>query len=298
MAKTAKKKPARKTPTSKLNARRSTLKKSSTNKSEPKKKVVAKKTVAKKKVVAKKPVPKKKVTTKKPVPKKKVTAKKPVPKKKVTAKKPVTKKKVTAKKPMPKKKVVAKKPALKKNAVTKKTKRKKSLSSLKANLAQAVLNKTEKISNSKGVSRGKGLDLDKIDLPNGYKPTAEEEHMNPSQLLYFRNKLLAMREELIGESEQTILGLKSETRDIGDDAERASRETENILELRNRDRDRKMLAKVGAALRRIEEGTYGICEDTDEPIPVARLDARPQTTLTYDAQERREMLQRQYRSER
>ena len=265
MAKTAKKKPARKTPTSKLNARRSALKKSSTNKPESKKKVVAKKTVAKKKVAAKKPVPKKKVAAKKTVAKKKVVAKKTVAKKKVVAKK---------------------------------TKRKKSLSSLKANLAQAVLNKTEKISNSKGVSRGKGLDLDKIDLPNGYKPTAEEEHMNPSQLLYFRNKLLAMREELIGESEQTILGLKSETRDIGDDAERASRETENILELRNRDRDRKMLAKVGAALRRIEEGTYGICEDTDEPIPVARLDARPQTTLTYDAQERREMLQRQYRSER
>jgi DnaK suppressor protein len=165
-------------------------------------------------------------------------------------------------------------------------------------LAQAVQNKTDKLVNSKGISRGKGLDLDKIKLPNDYKPAEEEEHMSPSQLLYFRNKLLAMRDELIGESEQTILGLKSETRDIGDDAERASRETENILELRNRDRDRKMLAKVGAALRRIEEGTYGICEDTDEPIPVARLDARPQTTLTYDAQERREMLQRQYRSER
>ena len=264
MAKTAKKKPTKKTPTSKPNARRSPVKKSSTNKSVPKKKVVAKK------IVAKKPVTKKKAAAKKTV-----------------VKKPVTKKTASAKKTASKEQIVAKKLT-----------RKKSRSSFKANLAQAVQSKTEKITNAKGFSRGKGLDLDKIELPSGYRPTAEEEHMNPSQLLYFRNKLLAMREELIGESEQTILGLKSETRDIGDDAERASRETENILELRNRDRDRKMLAKVGAALRRIEEGTYGICEDTDEPIPVARLDARPQTTLTYDAQERREMLQRQYRSER
>ena len=259
MAKTAKKKSSRKTPTSKLNTRRSQVKKSSINKSVTKKKAVAKKPIAKKKTAAKKTV----------------------------AKKPATKKKTAAKKTVSKEQIVAKKST-----------RKKSRSSSKPNLAQAVQSKTEKITNSQGISRGKGLDLDKIELPSGYRPTAEEEHMNPSQLLYFRNKLLAMREELIGESEQTILGLKSETRDIGDDAERASRETENILELRNRDRDRKMLAKVGAALRRIEEGTYGICEDTDEPIPVARLDARPQTTLTYDAQERREMLQRQYRSER
>jgi len=270
MAKTAKKKSARKTPTSKLNTRRSQVKKSSINKSVPKKKAAAKKTVTKKKAVAKKPIAKKKAAAKKTV-----------------AKKPIVKKKTAAKKTVSKEQIVAKKPT-----------RKKSRSSSKSNLAQAVQSKTEKITTSQGISRGKGLDLDKIELPSGYRPTAEEEHMNPSQLLYFRNKLLAMREELIGESEQTILGLKSETRDIGDDAERASRETENILELRNRDRDRKMLAKVGAALRRIEEGTYGICEDTDEPIPVARLDARPQTTLTYDAQERREMLQRQYRSER
>ncbi len=165
-------------------------------------------------------------------------------------------------------------------------------------LAQAVQNKSEKVNIIKATSRGRGLDLEKVKLPQEYKPIANEEHMNPMQLLYFRNKLLRMREELIGESEQTIIGLKSETRDIGDDAERASRETENILELRNRDRDRKMLAKVGAALRRIEDGTYGMCEDTDEPIPVARLDVRPQTTLTVDAQERREMLQRQFRNER
>ena len=229
---------------------------------------------------------------------KKSSINKSVPKKKAAAKKTVTKKKAVAKKPIVKKKTAAKKTVSKEQIVAKKPTRKKSRSSSKSNLAQAVQSKTEKITTSQGISRGKGLDLDKIELPSGYRPTAEEEHMNPSQLLYFRNKLLAMREELIGESEQTILGLKSETRDIGDDAERASRETENILELRNRDRDRKMLAKVGAALRRIEEGTYGICEDTDEPIPVARLDARPQTTLTYDAQERREMLQRQYRSER
>ena len=292
MAKTAKKKSARKTPTSKLNTRRSQVKKSSINKSVPKKKAAAKKTVTKKKAVAKKPIAKKKAAAKKTVTKKKAVAKKTIAKKKAAAKKTV------AKKPIVKKKTAAKKTVSKEQIVAKKPTRKKSRSSSKPNLAQAVQSKTEKITNSQGISRGKGLNLDKIELPSGYRPTAEEEHMNPSQLLYFRNKLLAMREELIGESEQTILGLKSETRDIGDDAERASRETENILELRNRDRDRKMLAKVGAALRRIEEGTYGICEDTDEPIPVARLDARPQTTLTYDAQERREMLQRQYRSER
>ena len=291
MAKTAKKKISKKSISNRSVVKNTAATRALTKKNTAKK-ATAKKTTGKK-ATTKKTVAKK-VTTKKTVAKK-ATAKKTVAKK-VTAKK--TERKITKKKAiLVKTEVKASSP---KNKIPKNpTKNKKKMRlPTKPGLAQAVQNKSEKANASKATSRGRGLDLEKVKLPLNYVPSQNEEHMNPMQLLYFRNKLFRMRDELIGESEQTIMGLKSETRDIGDDAERASRETENILELRNRDRDRKMLAKVGAALRRIEDGTYGVCEDTDEPIPVARLNARPQTTLTVDAQERREMLQRQFRNER
>jgi DnaK suppressor protein len=132
-----------------------------------------------------------------------------------------------------------------------------------------------------------------IDLPKGYKPGPDEEYMNPRHLAYFRNKLKDWRDQLVEESRQTMDNLREEVRDVGDEAERATRETENSLELRTRDRYRKLISKIDKALRRIEEGRYGFCEETDEEIGVERLDARPIATLTLDAQERREHLQKQ-----
>jgi len=132
-----------------------------------------------------------------------------------------------------------------------------------------------------------------IDLPKGYKPLDDEEYMNPRQLAYFRNKLREWREQLVEESRQTMENLRDEVRDVGDEAERATRETENSLELRTRDRYRKLISKIDKALRRIEEGRYGYCEETDEEIGVERLEARPIATLSLDAQERREHLQKQ-----
>lgn len=133
----------------------------------------------------------------------------------------------------------------------------------------------------------------RVELPEGYKPSPDEPYMNPMQLEYFRRKLLKWREELVEESRQTLDHLRSEVRDVGDEAERATRESENALELRTRDRYRKLIAKIDAALRRIEDGTYGYCDETGEPIGLERLEARPIATLSLDAQERRELLQRQ-----
>ena len=132
-----------------------------------------------------------------------------------------------------------------------------------------------------------------INLPAGYHPTAKEEYMGPRQLAYFRTKLQKWREDLVEESKQTIDNLRDEVRDVGDEAERATRETENSLELRTRDRYRKLIAKIDKALKRIEEGRYGFCEETDEEIGIERLEARPIATLCLDAQERWEHRQKQ-----
>jgi DnaK suppressor protein len=132
-----------------------------------------------------------------------------------------------------------------------------------------------------------------INLPTGYHPTAREEYMGPRHLAYFRAKLQKWREDLVEESKQTIDNLRDEVRDVGDEAERATRETENSLELRTRDRYRKLIAKIDKALKRIEEGRYGYCEETDEEIGLERLEARPIATLCLDAQERWEHRQKQ-----
>ena len=132
-----------------------------------------------------------------------------------------------------------------------------------------------------------------IELPKGYHPSQKEEYMNPKQLAYFRQKLKDWRDQLVEESRQTMENLREEVRDVGDDAERATRETENSLELRTRDRYRKLISKIEKALRKIEEGRYGYCEETDEEIGLERLEARPIATLSLDAQERREHLQKQ-----
>lgn len=133
----------------------------------------------------------------------------------------------------------------------------------------------------------------KVDLPSGYRPRADEEYMSAEHVEYFRRKLLIWRQELIEESQQTIENLRDEVRDVGDEAERATRETENSLELRTRDRYRKLIGKIDKALKRLEDGRYGYCEETDEEIGLERLEARPIATMCLDAQERWEHRQRQ-----
>jgi len=146
--------------------------------------------------------------------------------------------------------------------------------------------------------RPRMINLDEVKLPAGYVPSKDEEYMNPMQLLYFRNKLQSWRDELITESQETLDHLRSEIRDVGDEAERASRESDNILELRTRDRYRRLLKKIDDAIKRIEDGSYGFCDETGEDIGLARLEARPIATLTVDAQERRELFQKQFRDDR
>jgi DnaK suppressor protein len=132
-----------------------------------------------------------------------------------------------------------------------------------------------------------------VELPAKYKPSAKEEYMNPKQLEYFRRKLIKWREELMEEAQETLNNLRDDSyKEVGDEADRASRESDHSLELRTRDRYRKLLRKIEQALERIDDGTYGYCEDTGEPIGVARLEARPIATLTVDAQERREMKEK------
>lgn len=133
----------------------------------------------------------------------------------------------------------------------------------------------------------------RIDLPKNYKPGLKEKYMSPKQQEYFRRKLINWRDELVEESRETISNLQQEVRDVGDEAERATRETENSLELRTRDRYRKLINKIEKALIRLDEGTYGYCEETGEEIGLARLEARPIATLCLDAQERWELRQKQ-----
>lgn len=134
-------------------------------------------------------------------------------------------------------------------------------------------------------------------LPPDYRPTDDEEFMNPLQLEYFRQKLLSWRMDLLTESIETLQNLREELPYEADVTDRASTETDRFTELRTRDRERKLIAKIDAALRRIEIGTYGFCEETDEPIGVRRLEARPIATLSVTAQERHERLERTHRED-
>ena len=130
-----------------------------------------------------------------------------------------------------------------------------------------------------------------------YRPSEDEEFMNDRQLEYFRKKLLNWKEDILRESRETVSHLQTETENHPDIADRASSETDRSLELRTRDRQRKLIAKIDEALQRIEEGNYGYCEETGEPIGVARLDARPIATLSLEAQERHERRERVHRDE-
>ena len=131
--------------------------------------------------------------------------------------------------------------------------------------------------------------LDDVKLPKNYHPTLKEAYMNDKQLAYFKQKLLDWRTELMDESQETLNHLRDvSNQDVGDEVDRASRESDHTLELRTRDRYRKLQKKIDQALNRIDDGSYGYCDDTGEEIGIKRLDVRPVATLTLEAQERRE----------
>lgn len=134
-------------------------------------------------------------------------------------------------------------------------------------------------------------------LPDEYRPAEDEPFMNDQQLEYFRRKLLNWKAELLAGSRDTIEGLQDNTRNIPDVADRASEETDRALELRTRDRQRKLVSKIDAALRRIDEGEFGYCLVTGEPISLKRLDARPIATMTLEAQERHERREKVHRDD-
>ncbi len=130
-----------------------------------------------------------------------------------------------------------------------------------------------------------------------YRPSDDEPFMNDRQLEYFKQKLLNWKEEILRESRETVTHLQAETENHPDLADRASSETDRALELRTRDRQRKLISKIDDALRRIEDGAYGFCEETGEPITLARLEARPIATLSLEAQERHERRERVHRDD-
>jgi DnaK suppressor protein len=132
---------------------------------------------------------------------------------------------------------------------------------------------------------------------SGYHPTEDEPFMNERQLEYFKQKLQKWKEDILRESRETVTHLQAETENHPDFADRASSETDRALELRTRDRQRKLISKIDDALRRIEEGAYGYCEETGEPIGLARLEARPIATLSLEAQERHERRERVHRDD-
>jgi DnaK suppressor protein len=134
-------------------------------------------------------------------------------------------------------------------------------------------------------------------VEDDYRPSDDEPFMNERQLDYFRKKLLAWKDDILKESRETLGNLKVETENHPDLVDRASSETDRALELRTRDRQRKLIAKIDEALRRIEDGTYGFCEETGEPIGLPRLDARPTAVLSLEAQERHERRERVHRDD-
>jgi DnaK suppressor protein len=251
---------------------------------------VSKKKVARKKV-SKKKVAKKKVTKKK-VAKKKVAKKKPV--KKAASRKKVAKKKVARKKPAKKaasRKKVAKKASKKKAVSKKKTTSKKKAPVRKKPTAKKVTRKTPA---RRARARGDVLS-GPIHGIEPYKPKRGEEYMSSDQLAHFHNILSAWKRELMFEVDRTVHHMQDEAANFPDPNDRATQESEFGLELRTRDRERKLLRKIDSALARIEDGSYGYCDETGEDIGLKRLEARPVATLCLEAQERRELAERQFR---
>ena len=151
--------------------------------------------------------------------------------------------------------------------------------------------------NGKAMSKKPKAHISTIALPAGYRPSDSEPFMSPMQRAYFHNKLLQWKDDIIKQNRETLQVLHDDTLQHSDMADRANSEAERALELRARDRQRKLVAKIDAAVARIEDGSYGYCEDTGEPISLKRLDARPIATLSLEAQERHERREKVYRED-
>ena len=136
-----------------------------------------------------------------------------------------------------------------------------------------------------------------LTIEDSYRPNEGEPYMNPRQVAYFRRKLETWREEILAGSGETLRQLQQEENRLPDASDWASADAQRSFELRTRDRERKLLSKIASALQRIEDGSYGYCEETDEPIGVRRLEARPIATLTIEAQEQHEKRERAYRGD-
>jgi len=165
-----------------------------------------------------------------------------------------------------------------------------------------MLMQLEKGKNSRAAAikphkNGHGVETKLRPTPGLYRPTDKEPFMNERQREYFRLKLLDWREDILKEVKETLQHLQDENQNHPDLADRASSETDRAIELRARDRQRKLIAKIDAALRRIDDGSYGFCEETGEPISLKRLDARPIATLSIEAQERHERREKVYRDD-
>ncbi len=271
----------------KVTARKTATKKKVARKKVTKKKAPARKTGKKKKVAAKKKVTKKKAAKKK-ASKKKAARKKAV-KKKAAKKKTASKKKAPARK-VSKKKAAAKKKPSRKRAPAKRSASKK---------RHASARRTKTVHKAKPVSRRPRSKGDVLSGPiHGvapYKPRRGEEYMSDGQLEHFRDILSAWKRELMFEVDRTVHHMQDEAANFPDPNDRATQESEFGLELRTRDRERKLLRKIDSALARIDDGSYGFCDETGEEIGLKRLEARPVATLCLEAQERRELAERQFR---
>ena len=259
-----------------------------------KKAPASRKKVAAKKVSKKKPAAKKKVAKKKAVAKKSVSRKKSVSKKKPAAKKKASKKKVAKKKVAKKKAVSKKKPVSKKKAAGKK----KAVSKKKATFKKkpAPLKKATRKKAPVRRARARGDVLSgPIHGIQPYKPRRGEGYMSKKQLKHFGKILGAWKSELMFEVDRTVHHMQDEAANFPDPNDRATQESEFGLELRTRDRERKLLRKIDSALARIDDASYGYCEETGEEIGLKRLEARPVATLCLEAQERRELAERQFR---
>jgi DnaK suppressor protein len=260
-------------------------------------KMAAKKAASKKRRKApasRKEVAAKKVGKKKPAAKKKVTKKKAVARKSVSRKKTVSKKKPTVRKSVGRKKAVSKKKVAKKKAVSKKktVAKKKAVASKKpAPLKKA----TRKKSRARSVRPRGDLLSGPIHGIQPYKPRRGEGYMSKKQLNHFGKILGAWKSELMFEVDRTVHHMQDEAANFPDPNDRATQESEFGLELRTRDRERKLLRKIDSALARIDDASYGYCEETGEEIGRKRLEARPVATLCLEAQERRELAERQFR---
>ena len=273
-------------------AARMTVSKKRKKVSATRKKAASRRLVSRKKTAGKKrTVSKKRPSAKKSSKKKVIARKKPATKKKKTSKKKVTKKKASKKK-------VVKKKTLKKKAASKKRIIKKKLAARKAPGKKKSVAKKRPIRTKAPVRRARRRS-DLLSGPiHGVSPYAVrrgEEYMSNGQLEHFEDILAAWKHELMNEVDRTVHHMQDEAANFPDPNDRATQESEFGLELRTRDRERKLLRKIDSALSRVEDGSYGFCEETGEEIGLQRLEARPVATLCVEAQERREMAERQFR---